>query len=62
MQTFNRVFEYKSKASEILTQLSRYSKEESNLLADEIGPKTGYGCYQDYKQILLNLFLLYTKC
>ncbi len=39
MPTFNWVLEYHQKAYEIYTQPSRYKIEDSNLLADEIGPQ-----------------------
>ena len=41
VQTFNWVFEDQPMASGILTQLSRYKRAESNLLADEKSPDRG---------------------
>ena len=54
MLTFNKVFENQSIASGILREPSRKKRAESNLLADEKGPKQGDpGSLKDFYKCLV---------
>ena len=56
LPTFNRVFEYRPIALEMLTQPNRFKKAERNLLADEKCPRQleQHICL-DYKTIRIHL-------